>query len=127
MGRKIFGEMLKELRLKRELTLRKFCLITGIDPGNLSRWERGVSAPPSDETIERMAATLGLEQGTDEYDDFFAAAALSKGRLPKKALENEQLMAKLPVFFRTLDGRKLTEEQLDAVIEIIKENYEPRI
>jgi len=122
MATKIFGDMLKELRLKRELTLRKFCLITGVDPGNLSRWERGVSAPPSDELIERMAATLGLEQGTDEFDDFLTAAALSKGRLPKKTLENEQLMAKLPVFFRTMDGRKLTEEQLDALLEIIKEN-----
>ena len=121
MATKIFGDMLKELRLKRELTLRKFCQLTGVDPGNLSRWERGVSAPPSDETIERIAAYLGLEQGTNEYEDFFTAAALSKGKLPKKALENEQLMAKLPVFFRTMDGRKLTEEQLDALIEIIKE------
>jgi transcriptional regulator with XRE-family HTH domain len=123
MARKIFGDMLKELRLKKELTLRKFCLITGVDPGNLSRWERGVSAPPSDELIERMAVTLGLEPGTDEFEDFIAAAALSKGRIPKKALENEQLMAKLPVFFRTLDGRKLSEEQLDALIQIIKDEW----
>ena len=121
MARKIFGEMLKELRLKRELTLRKFCLITGVDPGNLSRWERGVSAPPADGPIERFAAALGLEQGTDEFDDFFAAAALSKGRIPKKVLSDEELVAKLPMFFRTLDGKKLTEEQLDALIELIKE------
>ncbi len=118
---KAFGEMLKELRLKRELTLRKFCLITGVDPGNLSRWERGVSAPPADGTVERMAATLGLERGTDEFDDFFATAALSKGRLPKKVLSDEELVAKLPMFFRTLDGKKLTEEQLDLLIEKIKE------
>ena len=122
MRSKSFGEMLRELRLNKRLTLRRFCQMTGLDPGNVSRWERNVTAPPQiDDTLNRMAAALGLEEGSDAYEDFFALAAISGGRLPKRVISDGELVAKLPMFFRTLDGRKLTEEQLGALIEKIKE------
>jgi len=122
MATKMFGEMLKELRLQKELTLRKFCQMSSLDPGNVSRWERGITDPPqSQDTLNRIAAILGLEKDTEEYDDFMTAAALSKGRLPQKILDDDELLKRLPIFFRTLDGRKLTQEQFEALIKILRE------
>ncbi len=96
--------------------------MVGIDPGNVSRIERGKINPPQELTkLEQIAIILGLEEGTDEFDDFISLAHLSAGRLPQKTINDEQLVGKLPLFFRTLDGRKLTEEQLDSLIEIIRE------
>ena len=122
MGSKMFGEMLRELRLKKGLTLRKFCRLTGLDPGNVSRLERGIEKPSKKpEFIDRIAALLGLDSGTDEYEDFVSAAAISAGYLPRKILSDEDLLERLPIFFRTLDGSKLTDEQFASLVEKIKE------
>lgn len=121
MHTKMFGEMLRELRLKKEITLRKFCRLTGLDPANVSRLERGIVPPPqSEETLDRIALILSLEEGTEGYDDFMACAAVSTGKIPRKTMEDDELIGKLPIFFRTLDGRKLTEEQLELLIEKVK-------
>ncbi len=118
----IFGEKLKELRLNRSLSIRQFCKKTALDPGNVSKWERGLLKPPqTTEVLERIAAILDLEPGSDTYKDFFASAAVSSGRIPRETVENEELLAKLPVLLRTIDGQKLTSGQLDSLIEIIKE------
>lgn len=118
----MFGDLLRELRLKRELTLREFCRLTGLDPGNVSRYERGkIPAPLQVDTLDRIAAVLGIEPESDEYKEFQSAAYLSAGRLPKGVIDDAELMARLPVFFRTVDGKKLTPEQLDILIEMIKE------
>lgn len=49
---KTFGGYLKELRLKRHLTLREFCLRNRLDAGNQSKLERGKLSPP--ETAELL-------------------------------------------------------------------------
>ena len=119
---KLFGDMLNKLRLEKGLTLRKFCRLTGFDPGNVSRWERGKMNPPQDpKKLERIATALDLENGSTEYDDFISSAAISAGHIPKKTMEDKELLQKLPIFFRTLDGRKLSPEQLESLITIIKE------
>lgn len=121
-----FGTLLKKLRAKRNLTLRKFCLISGLDPGNVSRWERGITNPPQvPETLRKIAIVLGLDEGSDKYEEFMNTAFISAGRLPKRTMDDRELVNKLPVFLRTLDGRKLSSEQLDALIRKIKENHEP--
>lgn len=118
----LFGEKLKELRLKRSLSLRNFCIKTALDPGNVSKWERGLLKPPQTaEVLERIAAILDLAPGSDTYRDFFASAAISSGRIPKEIIDNEKLIEKLPVLLRTIDGQKLTSVQLDSLIEIIKD------
>jgi transcriptional regulator with XRE-family HTH domain len=42
-----FGACLKRVRVKNEMTLRAACKATGWDPGNWSKLERGVLAPPT--------------------------------------------------------------------------------
>jgi transcriptional regulator with XRE-family HTH domain len=116
-----FGDYFKELRINRGFTLRQFCEKHGFDPGNISKLERGIfPAPESPEKLEEYAKALGLRKGSDEWLRFFDLAVISNKDLGLLHLRNEQLIEKLPVLFRTLDNKELTEEKLDAILELIR-------
>jgi transcriptional regulator with XRE-family HTH domain len=120
-GRKTFGTCFKERRIKLGLTLRQFCEDHGIDPGNLSKIERGVLAPPKDEILKRYAHYLKLKEASDEWYEFFDSAAAESGRLPRELREKE-IVARMPFLFRTIRGKKITKEKLDKLIKLIKES-----
>lgn len=120
-GRKTFGSYFKEKRIKLKLTLRRFCEEHDIDPGNLSKIERGVLPPPKDEILKKYAHYLKLKEGTDEWYEFFDLAAAESGRLPKELREKE-IVARMPFLFRTIRGKKITKEKLDKLIKLIKES-----
>ena len=44
-----FGDLVKDLRIAQQKTLRQFCLEHGHDPSNWSKIERGINTPPQDE------------------------------------------------------------------------------
>jgi transcriptional regulator with XRE-family HTH domain len=116
----MFGQFIKELRARQRLGLREFCLEHGHDPSNWSKIERGVLAPPRDEeTLRTWAKQLGLKQGSEDWLKFFDYAAVGAGRIPEYVLEDEKLVAQLPVFFRTLSGQKPSREDLEKLLEII--------
>ncbi len=112
----MFGTFVKELRARQRLGLREFCLEHGHDPSNWSKIEREVLAPPRDEdTLRSWAKQLGLKQGSEDWLKFFDYAAVDAGRIPEYVLKDEQLVAKLPLFFRTLSGQKPSREDLEAI------------
>ena len=114
----VFGDFFKAKRHALGVTLRDFCLKHHLDPGNLSRLERGLLPPPQDrKRLEAYAKFLELKQGSEDWDTFFDVAAAAKGRLPDELLEDEALVAKLPLVFRTLRGKRLTDKQLDALLK----------
>jgi len=116
-----FSAMLKRLRLGRALTLREFCLNNGFDPGNYSRLERGLFPPPeSHEVLERYAIALGVKPGSDQWLELFDLAAAERGRIPADIMSDQEVVDKLPVFFRTLRGERLSSEQLDKLVEKIR-------
>ena len=120
--RKTFGEFLKEKRISTGLTLRQFCEKYSLDAGNLSKIERGLLPPPkSDDILEKYAGHLKLKKGSDDWYEFFDLAAAESGKLPKELLQKD-IMGRMPVFFRTLRGKKLTKDKLDKLIKIIKES-----
>jgi len=122
----MFGQYIKELRSRKRIGLREFCVRYGHDPGNWSKIERGVLPPPRDEkTLAAWAEQLGLEPGTSDWYTFFDYAAVGAGRIPTYVLENKDLVAKLPVFFRTLSGRKPSEEDLQKLMEIVRSTQTP--
>jgi len=124
MGRKdksTFGGFFESLRQDRRLTLREFCRRADVDPGNISRMERGLMPPPKDEKIlERYASTLGLRTGSAEWQNFFDLAAVAQGIVPKDLLSNKELVKTLPLFFRTLRGQKPTPEEMRRIAEKIR-------
>lgn len=116
-----FGEFFKARRQGLGLTLRDFCLKHKLDPGNLSRLERGLLAPPQDRSVlERYAKALALKPGSDDWYTLFDLAAAAKGRLPVELLEDERLVAKLPLVFRTLREKRITDKALDELVRKVR-------
>jgi transcriptional regulator with XRE-family HTH domain len=116
-----FGNFFKELRLKKQLSLRKFCLKAGADPGNISKMERGVLTPPGDEILKRYASALDISEGDNEWFNLFDLAAIAKEKIPSDIAHNEKTTQLLPVFFRTLRNQHLDEEKMLKLAEKIKE------
>lgn len=117
-----FGEFLKRRRLEMELTLRRFCAMHEFDPGYISKIERGVMKPPLDsEKFEKIAKALGLTPGGDDWIQLKDLADVDNRKIPEGILSDAELARRLPVFLRTLGNRRLTPEQLDILIERIRE------
>ncbi len=113
-----FGELIKSLRVAREITLREFCRKAGLDASNWSKVERGVLAPPKGkDVLNTISHVLDLSQEEQQglQDTAFYAF------IPKDLLPEEEVLKKLPLFFRTVRGEKPTDEELDKLIKLIKE------
>ncbi len=70
--------------------------------------------------MESYAKLLGLKKGSDDWYTFFDLAAAATGRIPQELLEDEQVLEKLPILFRTLRGQKVSDEQLDELVRTIR-------
>ena len=116
-----FGEFFKRRRIAMRKTLRQFCRENSLDPGNISRLERGLLPPPQGrETLEHYASLLKLKKGADDWYTFFDLAAAETGRIPQELLEDQEVLEKLPILFRTLRGQKVPSEQLDELVRKIR-------
>jgi transcriptional regulator with XRE-family HTH domain len=119
-----FGNYVKQLRLDRRITLRAFSEEVNMDPGNYSKIERGRSDPPRDGAkLDQFRKALGLDSNSEEWRELRRLAAIDRGELPPRILNDQQLMAKLPALFRTLEGEPIDEALLDELIATIKREY----
>jgi transcriptional regulator with XRE-family HTH domain len=71
---KSFGEALRERRLAKGLSLRKFAFEVGVSPTYISLVEQGNVDPPTAKRVQRMAELLG-----EDPDEWIALA----GRMPE--------------------------------------------
>src|SRR5476651_2535834 len=95
-----FGAFFRSKRKAIGLTLREFCRRNGFDPGNVSRLERGVAAPPQmQEGLESYAKALKIERGKDEWKTFLELAAAETGRIP---VAEQARIRELPKLLRKL-------------------------
>lgn len=114
-----FGEYVKNLRIKKGITLREFCRIAGIDPSNWSKIERGLLSPPkSEEMLESVRKAINLGRNSEEYITLKDLAII--GHIPVDLLESRKVVDKLPIFFRTLRGERPTRKELENLIKILK-------
>lgn len=120
----VFGQLLKNLRIQKALTLRQCSEQMGVDPSNWSKFERGVNPAPKDIAIlEAWAAFFGLRG--DGKQQFFDAAALSRRELPQDIASDEKVLAALPAFFRAVRGAELDETQLTQFIADVRALHSP--
>jgi hypothetical protein len=106
-----------------QLPLRQFCIANGYDAGNISKLERGIlSAPSSDEKVRGYARALKLKRGSDEWHKFFDLAAVSRQEIPEDIMNDEEMVRRLPLVFRTLRGQKVGDAQLDSLVDKIRES-----
>jgi len=116
---KKFGEILKNLRIKKELTLRQCCREVDYDPSNWSKIERGHMSPPTNKkTLLKWVKALGIKK--NEIQKFIDEANLAQGIIPQDILSRNDVVSFLPAFFRTLRNKKPTKKEIDKLIELIK-------
>ncbi len=115
-----FARFFKERRIALGKTLREFCEENGLDPGNISKLERGLLPPPqSRDKAEQYAGFLRLKRELPEWTEFLDLAAAGAGRIPDD-LQEAALLHRLPVLFRTLRGTKLKDDKLDELIDRLR-------
>lgn len=103
---KPFGETLRERRVAKGYSLRKFAELVGVSPTYLSQVEQGNVDPPTAERVQRMAGLL------DENPDEWIALA---GRVPDDLPEIIQEHTEVPDLLRAVKG--LTVDQLRKLRE----------
>jgi HTH-type transcriptional regulator, competence development regulator len=62
---KLFGDMLREKRMEKGYSLRKFAQLVGVSPTYLSQVEQNNVAPPTADRVKRMAEILS--ENVDEW------------------------------------------------------------
>jgi len=66
------------------------------------------------------ASQLGLKKGSDDWIEFFDLASSCRGQLPEDLLNDAQVVERLPLIFRTIRGKKISEKTLDKFIDKIR-------
>lgn len=119
-----FGALVKQLRIEKQLTLRKFCLEVNLDPSNWSKIERGVNPPPRDPIVlSGWADFFELEgQKRQEFED---AAAVARQELPADLANDDALVAHLPAFFRVMRNAEPSEEKLKEFVRDVQKANSP--
>ena len=108
-----FGDYIKDRRIERGITLRNFCKDIQMDPSNWSKIERGVLAPPSDPVLVESLA-LALELNDEQKQEMADLADLARGQIPAD-LRDDETLAKMPAFFRTMRGQEFTFEDFEKL------------
>ena len=115
-----FGEFIRNKRVESGLTLREFCREHGFDVGNMSKMERGVLSGYRDRgLLDRLGEAIGLVTAS-EWGEFYDLAAVDAGRIPVDILSDEGLVDKLPLIFCGLRDRRLSEEEIWSIIELLR-------
>jgi len=116
-----FGAFFKQKRLEQGVSLRQFCLKHDLDPGNISKLERGRLSPPQHDRLEEYARLLSIPEGSDEWYRFFDLAAAEAGRIPQDILSDKEVAEKLPILFRALRGEGIQDDKVDDLVRKVRE------
>jgi transcriptional regulator with XRE-family HTH domain len=112
MGRKrqTFGQLLREKRVAKKFSLRKFAELVGVSPTYLSQVEQDNVLPPTADRVKRMADLLG--ENSDEWIAF-------AGRVPEDVPDIiHKQPTEMPRLLREASG--LSADQLQQLHEQIR-------
>ena len=114
---KTFYQFVNEKRTEKEMSLRQFCKLAGLDPSNWSKVERGIAKQSHTKKIlERISNALELNE--KERESLTDLAILDS--IPAAILPDSKIRESLPLFLRTLRGDKLKVEELNLLFQIIQ-------
>lgn len=107
-NRKTFGQILREKRVAKGYSLRKFAELVDVSPTYLSQVEQDkVESPPTVERLNRMADVLG-----ESRDEFVSLAGRVPEDLPRIIQSRPDT---IPELLRTTKG--MTPEQLRELLD----------
>ena len=126
MSNKKFGETFISFRLSANLSLRRFCDEMAsrgfnLNSGNWSRIERGLSSPPVNKNFYDAVANL-FDLSDKEGAELRSLAQAVK--IIPKSLQETELMEHMPVMLRKIDGQPLENEEIENLVDWIKETVE---
>ncbi|MBX3452284.1 MAG: helix-turn-helix transcriptional regulator [Planctomycetaceae bacterium] len=104
---KTFGQILREKRIEKGFSLRKFAALVGISPTYLSQVEQDNVDPPTADRVKKMAELLG-----ENVDEWTALAGRLTEDLPEIIHEAP---TEVPDLLRAVRG--LTADQLRKLRE----------
>ena len=117
----MFGEFVRKRRLEMGLSLRAFCMKHSEDPSNWSKMERGILRPPTDYSrLLEIAGYLDFGDSGPEKQKLFDLASAERGQIPDDIMAESDLVANLPVLFRTLRGDVAEEDELMRLADLIR-------
>jgi transcriptional regulator with XRE-family HTH domain len=108
-----FGEHIRQSReallaQDRRYSLRQVALRIGVEPAYLSKIERGIFPPPSEEVVSKLAVVLG-----EERDVLLALAGKMSSDLQTIIMQRPKLFADLL--------RQLREVPDHAILRVVRE------
>lgn len=105
MTEKHFGEVLRQMREEKGISLRKFAVSIGITPTYLSKIERlEITNPPSEEFIRQAASELNAD-----FDEWMILAGRIPSELPDIISQRPREMAALLRTAKKMSARELKE------------------
>lgn len=107
---KPFGKVLREKRLAKGFTLRKFAELIDVSPTYLSQVEQENVQPPTAERVKKMADVLG-----ENADEMIALAGRCPEDLPG-IIQSEPTV--MPELLREASG--LTGDQLRKIVQQVR-------
>lgn len=114
--------MIRDIRVKKEMSLRDLALNSDIDVAYLSRVERETINPPqSEELID--AISLALELSGELAQKLKDQAFLDNEKYPPDIAQNLQQVEGFPLFLRTVSNKKIDAEKLKELTDFINERY----
>jgi HTH-type transcriptional regulator, competence development regulator len=102
---KTFGQLLREKRVEKGFSLRKFAALVGVSPTYISQVEQDNNDPPTTDRIKKMAELL-----EEDADEWIALAGRVADDLPDIVREAPTIM---PDLLRSLRG--LRPDQLEKL------------
>jgi transcriptional regulator with XRE-family HTH domain len=108
--RATFGGTVRELRTRKQISLRKFAERVGVSATYLSKIERDEFKPPSREKIKEIADALGQDQ-----DEMLALAEKTAPDLELAILTHPKELA---AFLRV--ARKLSQDEIEDLTAMAK-------
>lgn len=118
MRKQPFGEMIRDIRERRGVSMRALASSADMDPAYLSRIENGKSGAPKPETVERLADALCAEQQLEssECERLHRRLLVAAGHLQNR----EQLIDDLAERFATrLRDEGFSESQIDEALSSV--------
>ncbi|MCP4481342.1 MAG: helix-turn-helix transcriptional regulator [bacterium] len=124
INKETFGIFLKQLRIKKEFSLREFARIIGIAPSYVSDIEQGKRNAPKKEHLEKMIEALNLKNKED-IEKFYDLA--KKGKPVEIAEDVKEIITEnesIPVLCRRLKQRNIDVDDLIKELETRKKTVE---
>ena len=116
-----FEELFSAKRKALGKTLRQFCRENGFDAGNISKIERGILTPPQSKGKRlQYASALGIKEGSDDWLEFCDLATISAGKIPTGIVSDKELMAEVPVLFRSIRKEGVEKAKIQELLKALK-------